>query len=116
MWSVEIDDLIQWIELPGKRIQYRLPGAPRQEGSLVVSWAALVGSAVAFDLQYGYSCVGDVLTRIGMRAGGEVLPAYDSHNVSASLSKDAWTLTFYASLSFVRRWHRFHTSRRTRGP
>ena len=78
----------------------RLPGAPRQQGSLVASWAALVGDAVAFDLQYGYSYVGDVLTRIGMRAGGEVLPAYDIHNVSASLSKDAWTLTFYADNVF----------------
>jgi len=78
----------------------RLPGAPRQQGSLVASWAAVVGSAVAFDLQYGYSFVGDVLTRIGMRAGGEVLPAYDIHNVSASLSKDAWTLTLYADNVF----------------
>ena len=35
-----------------------------------------------------------------MRAGGETLPAYDVHNVSASLSKDAWTLTFYADNLF----------------
>ena len=73
----------------------RLPGAPRQQGSLVASYGALLG-ALAFNLQYGYSYVGDVLTRIGMRAGGEALPAYDLHNLSASVSKDAWTLTFYA--------------------
>ena len=78
----------------------RLSGAPRQQGSLLASYAALVGEDVAFDLQYGYSYVGDVLTRIGMRAGGELLPAYDLHNVSASLSKDAWTLTFYADNLF----------------
>ncbi|MCY4508840.1 MAG: TonB-dependent receptor, partial [Acidobacteria bacterium] len=73
----------------------RLSGAPRQQGSLLASWAALLGGDVAFDIQYGYSYVGDVLTRIGMRAGGERLPAYDLHNVSASVSKDAWRLTFY---------------------
>ncbi len=78
----------------------RLSGAPRQQGSLLASYAALLGDDVAFDLQYGYSYVGDVLTRIGMRAVGELLPAYDLHNVSASLSKDAWTLTFYADNLF----------------
>ncbi len=78
----------------------RLSGAPRQQGSLLASWASLLGDDVAFDVQYGYSYVGDVLTRIGMRAGGEALPAWDLHNVSASLSKDAWTLTFYADNLF----------------
>ncbi len=73
----------------------RLSGAPRHQGSLLASWAALLGDDVAFDVRYGYSFVGDVLTRIGMRAGGEMLPAHDLHNVSASVSKDAWTLTFY---------------------
>ena len=78
----------------------RLSGAPRQQGSLLASYAAPLGRDVAFDLQYGYSFVGDVLTRIGMRAGGETLPAYDLHNVSASVSRDAWTLTFYADNLF----------------
>ena len=74
----------------------RLPGAPRHQGSLLASCATLLGRDVAFEVQYGYSYVGDVLTRIGLRAGGEALPAYDVHNVSASISKDDWTLTFYA--------------------
>ncbi|MCY4509380.1 MAG: TonB-dependent receptor, partial [Acidobacteria bacterium] len=47
----------------------RLSGAPRQQGSLLASYAALLGGDLAFDVQYGYSHVGDVLTRIGMRAG-----------------------------------------------
>jgi len=49
---------------------------------------------------YGYSYIGDVLTRIGGRAGGERLPAYDLHTVTASVSKDAWTLTVYADNLF----------------
>ena len=41
-----------------------------------------------------------MLTRIGLRAAGEVLPAYDLHNVSASLVRNDWTLTFYADNLF----------------
>ena len=37
-----------------------------------------------------------MLTRIGERAGGERLPAYDLHTLTASVSKDAWTVTVYA--------------------
>ena len=78
----------------------RLSGAPRHQGSVLASFATLIGGDVAFELQYGYSYIGDVLTRIGMRAGGEALPAYDVHNLSASITKDAWTLTFYADNLF----------------
>ena len=74
----------------------RLSGAPRQQGSLLASYATLLGRDVALEVRYGYSFIGDVLTRIGMRAGGEALPAYDVHNVSASITRGDWTLTFYA--------------------
>ena len=78
----------------------RLSGAPRHQGSLLASYATVLGRNTAFELLYGYSYIGDVLTRIGLRAGGETLPAYDLHNLSASVSKDAWTLTFYADNLF----------------
>ena len=78
----------------------RLSGAPRQQGSLLASYALLVGGDTALELLYGYAYVGDVLTRIGLRAGGETLPAYDLHNVSLALSRDDWTLTFYADNLF----------------
>ncbi len=74
----------------------RLPGAPRHQGSLLASHTTLLGGRTLLKLLYGYTYVGDVLTRIGLRAGGETLPAYDLHNLSASLSRDDWTLTFYA--------------------
>ena len=56
----------------------------------------LLGGGATLELLYGYTYVGDVLTRIGRRAGGETLPTYDLHNLSASVSKDDWRLTFYA--------------------
>ncbi len=30
-----------------------------------------------------------------MRSGGETLPSYDLHNLSAAISRNAWTLTLY---------------------
>ena len=74
----------------------RLSGAPRNQGSLLASYATLLGSGAAFELLYGYTYVGDVFTRIGLRAGGESLPAYDLHNLSASIARGDWTLTIYA--------------------
>ncbi|MDE2963515.1 MAG: TonB-dependent receptor [Acidobacteriota bacterium] len=74
----------------------RLSGAPRHQGSLLATHTRLLGDKTVLQLLYGYTYVGDVLTRIGLRAGGERLPAYDLHNLSASLSRNDWTLTFYA--------------------
>ena len=73
----------------------RLSGAPRQQGSFLVSYALLLGRGAVLDLLYGYTHIGDVLTRVGLRAGGERLRAYGLHNVSASISRDDWTLTLY---------------------
>ena len=78
----------------------RLSGAPRQQGSLLASYGVLLGGGTALELRYGYAYIGDVFTRIGLRAGGEVLPAYDMHNLSASVTRDDWTLTFYADNLF----------------
>ena len=74
----------------------RLSGAPRHQGSLLASYNWLLGGSLV-ELLYSYTYTGDVLTRIGLRAGGETLPAYDLHNLSASISKNDWTLTFYAN-------------------
>ena len=74
----------------------RLSGAPRHQGSLLASYNRLLGGSLV-ELLYSYTYTGDVLTRIGLRAGGETLPAYDLHNLSASISKNDWTLTFYAN-------------------
>ncbi len=74
----------------------RLSGAPRNQGSLLASYATLLGGGAAFELLYGYTYVGDIYTRIGLRAGGETLPAYELHNLSASISRGDWALTLYA--------------------
>ena len=78
----------------------RLSGAPRLQGSLLASYGTMLGSETALKLLYGYTYIGDVFTRIGLRADGEVLPAYDLHNFSAAVSRGNWTLTFYADNLF----------------
>ena len=86
---------------PARRGRGRLQGRPpvwraAAASSLLASYGVLLGGGAALELLYGYTYVGDVLTRIGPRAGGETLPTYDLHNLSASVSKDDWRLTFYA--------------------
>ena len=73
----------------------RLSGAPEHQGGLLASWSKPIGDEHLLELLYGYSYVGNVLTRIGMRSGGEILPSYDLHNLSAAISRNAWTLTLY---------------------
>ena len=74
----------------------RLPGAPQHQGSALASYGWSLGGGTALEVLYGYTHVGDVLTRVGLRAGGEMLPAYELHNVSVSVSRDDWELTLYA--------------------
>ena len=63
--------------------------------SLLAFYGVRLGGNTALELLYGYTYIGDVLTRIGRRAGGETLPTYDLHNLSAEVSKGGWTVTFY---------------------
>ena len=74
----------------------RLPGAPQHQGSALASYGRSLGDSTALEVLYGYTYVGEVLTRVGLRAGGETLPAHELHNVSVSVSMDDWELTLYA--------------------
>ena len=74
----------------------RLSGAPRHQGSVLASWGRPLGGHAALEVLWGYTYVGDVLTRVGLRAGGERLASYQLHNAQASLSRDRWTLALYA--------------------
>ena len=80
----------------------RLAGAPKHRAGLIVSRGVRLSGDVHLDLSYDYAWVGSVLTRIGGREGGERLPSYGVHGLSASLSRDSssWTATFYAENLF----------------
>ncbi len=72
----------------------RLSGAPETQASMFATFDI---PANQFDLalNYGVSYYGDVLTRVGERAGGETLDAFTLHNVSAVFSKDNWRVRAY---------------------
>ncbi len=74
----------------------RLPGSPEDQATLLVGYQLPIGSSWTLDLNYGLSMVGDVITKTGLRAGGETLPGYTVHHASATLRGDAWSLGLYS--------------------
>ena len=76
----------------------RTPGAPEHRAGVIVSKSMRLSDNIHLELSHDYAWVGSVLTRIGGREGGERLPAYGVHGLSASLSSEssAWTATLYA--------------------
>ena len=68
----------------------------------MVSQSMRLPDGLRLDLSYDYAWVGSVLTRIGGREGGERLPGYGVHGLSASLSRESssWTATLYAENLF----------------
>ncbi len=51
-------------------------------------------------LSYGFTAHSNVLTRTGNRAGGLVLPGFDTHNASIKLSDGGWSVTAYVNNIF----------------
>jgi outer membrane receptor protein involved in Fe transport len=78
--------------LPGDR----LPGSPEDQMTFSVGYSVPFDGGSILDLNYHIASVGDVITKIGNRAGGQTLPSYTIHSASASLSRGAWTVGFYA--------------------
>jgi outer membrane receptor protein involved in Fe transport len=73
----------------------RLPGAPQRSFSMNARYELPMANGLTWDFNYGFSGVGNILTRTGGRGGSYTLPSYTIHNASVGLSSDAWTLTFY---------------------
>jgi outer membrane receptor protein involved in Fe transport len=78
--------------LPGDR----LPGSPEDQATLSLGYSVPFDGGSILDLNYHVASVGDVITKIGNRAGGETLASYTVHSASASWSRDAWTIGVYA--------------------
>ncbi len=73
----------------------RLPGSPEHQANLFVTYSLPSFGGLEWDLNYGASYTGDVLTRTGGRGDNTTLPSYSLHNLSLSAEADAWTVTFY---------------------
>ena len=74
----------------------RLPGSPQDQGTLRFGYNLPLGAGRNIDFNYGISAIGDVITTIGERAGGQRLGGYAVHTASAILHGNRWTAGVYA--------------------
>jgi len=77
----------------------RLPGSPESSFSLGIVYTGEVMGKV-LDLSYGLTGQSDVYSKVGLKDDGEVLPGYGLSNVTAKLSDEAWSVTFYVNNLF----------------
>jgi outer membrane receptor protein involved in Fe transport len=74
----------------------RLPGSPEDQLTFSLGYSVALDGGSILDFNYHVASIGDVITKIGNRAGGETLSSYDVHSASATLSRGAWTVGLYA--------------------
>jgi iron complex outermembrane recepter protein len=80
----------------------RLPGSPQHQGSFGFAYSTMLGNRLSLDIRYGLVYMGDILNSLGAEEvpsvlpyHGEKLPSYTLHSISAKLSRDQWSATFY---------------------
>ncbi|MET1218774.1 MAG: TonB-dependent receptor [Glaciecola sp.] len=83
----------------------RLSGAPETQASLGLKYTTEMASGAVLDVVYGMTYQSDVFSKVGLRADGEVIPGFALSNVSASYSRDNWTVTAYVDNLFDKYAH-----------
>ena len=74
----------------------RLSGTPEHQFSLELGHERQLQNGWMIDFAYSVTATSDVLTRVGMRNGGEVLGGYSVHSIAMSVGQDRWQATLYA--------------------
>jgi len=78
----------------------RLPGAPEHQFSFGINYETEVFDDQILNINYGFTAQSDVVTKVGLKADGETLAGYALSNLSAKLSGEAWSATFYIDNMF----------------
>lgn len=78
----------------------RLPGTARHTGSLGVTYDANVGTDAVVSTSFAATYQGEVLSRIGARAGGEVIPDYILARASFGYRRGNYEVRLYADNLF----------------
>ncbi|WP_213609405.1 TonB-dependent receptor [Pseudoalteromonas sp.] len=73
----------------------RLPGSPEHQFSMGINYQTEILNDKTLDINYGLTAQSDVISKVGLRDNGEVLPGYSLSNISAKLTADAWSTTLY---------------------
>jgi len=74
----------------------RLPGSPKDQGTLNFGYDLPLTGGKAVDFNYGIAAIGNIVTTIGERAGGQTIGGYAVHNASAVWHNNKWTAGLYA--------------------
>lgn len=77
----------------------RLPGSTKNSGSLGLTYTIPMGDA-DLDLNWTATYTGNVLTRVGARAGGETLPSYTLHRAYVAYKLDSMEVKLFADNIF----------------
>lgn len=91
----------------------RLPGSPENQFSVGLNYQTEVFEDKLLDINYGLTYQSDILTTVGARADGETISGYALSNIAATLSDEAWSVTFYVDNLFDK--FAFTNARRDRG-
>jgi len=74
----------------------RLSATPQHQVGFEMRNRRVLNNGWNLDVAYGVSATSDVLTKVGMRSGGERLGGYAIHSASIRMGKDQWSATLYA--------------------
>jgi len=74
----------------------RLSATPEHQVGFELRNRRVLNNGWDLDVSYGVTTTSDVLTKVGMRSGGERLAGYSIHSASIRLSRDQWSATLYA--------------------
>jgi outer membrane receptor protein involved in Fe transport len=73
----------------------RLPGSPENQGAFNVNYTHQFLWGTTLDLDYGFTSISNVFTKIGNRGSGETLSGFTLHNAAATMATDVWSATLY---------------------
>ena len=78
----------------------RLPGSPEQQVSFGLTYSTEILGDKLLDVNYGLTYQSDIYSKVGLRDYGEIIPGYALSNMSARISGDEWSVTFYVDNMF----------------
>jgi outer membrane receptor protein involved in Fe transport len=78
----------------------RLPGTPKNSGSLGATYTLPMEFGGDFVFNWTATYRGNVVTRIGQRGFGEKLPGFTLHRASVTYAADTWEVSLFANNIF----------------
>lgn len=78
----------------------RLAGTPKHSLSASADYYHTFSGDYELNFNYGMTYISDVITRTGLRNGGQSLAGFAVHNASLTLAKDQWEVSLFADNLF----------------